>query len=65
MLQAILLTYLSFFFLSSSGYDKAATIAKTAHKEGSTLKATAIKLGYLTEEQFEKWVRPQDMLGPK
>lgn len=53
------------FFLSSLGYDKAATIAKTAHKEGSTLKATAIKLGYLTEEQFEKWVRPQDMLGPK
>lgn len=51
--------------LSSSGYDKAATIAKTAHKEGSTLKAVAIKLGYLTEEQFEQWVRPQEMLGPK
>lgn len=48
-----------------SGYDKAATIAKTAHKEGSTLKATAVKLGFLTEEQFDQWVRPQDMLGPK
>uniref|UniRef100_A0A673L601 Fumarate hydratase, mitochondrial n=1 Tax=Sinocyclocheilus rhinocerous TaxID=307959 RepID=A0A673L601_9TELE len=47
------------------GYDKAATIAKTAHKEGWTLKATAVKLGFLTEEQFEQWVRPQDMLGPK
>uniref|UniRef100_A0A4W4F7V4 Fumarate hydratase, mitochondrial n=1 Tax=Electrophorus electricus TaxID=8005 RepID=A0A4W4F7V4_ELEEL len=47
------------------GYDKAATIAKTAHKQGLTLKAAAIKLGYLTEEQFEQWVQPQDMLGPK
>uniref|UniRef100_A0A672PWU9 Fumarate hydratase, mitochondrial n=1 Tax=Sinocyclocheilus grahami TaxID=75366 RepID=A0A672PWU9_SINGR len=47
------------------GYDKAAAIAKTAHKEGWTLKATAVKLGFLTEEQFEQWVRPHDMLGPK
>ncbi|KAL7644986.1 UNVERIFIED_CONTAM: hypothetical protein RMT77_004810 [Armadillidium vulgare] len=47
------------------GYDKAAKIAKTAHKEGSTLKATALKLGYLTEEEFDKWVKPEDMLGPK
>ncbi|KAG0715946.1 Fumarate hydratase, mitochondrial [Chionoecetes opilio] len=47
------------------GYDKAAKIAKTAHREGSTLKATALKLGYLTEEQFDQWVRPEDMLGPK
>ncbi|CAG7835713.1 unnamed protein product [Allacma fusca] len=47
------------------GYDKAAKIAKTAHKEGSTLKETALKLGYLTEEQFDKWVKPEDMLGPK
>mmetsp|Transcript_9330 Transcript_9330/g.15734 ORF Transcript_9330/g.15734 Transcript_9330/m.15734 type:complete len:136 (-) Transcript_9330:60-467(-) len=46
------------------GYDKAAQIAKTAHKEGSTLKATAIKLGHLTEEEFDKWVVPQEMLGP-
>ncbi|XP_057316308.1 fumarate hydratase, mitochondrial-like [Hydractinia symbiolongicarpus] len=47
------------------GYDKAAKIAKTAHKNGSTLKATAIQLGYLTEEQFNEWVKPEDMLGPK
>lgn len=46
------------------GYDKAATIAKTAHKEGKTLKETAIKLGYLTAEQFDEWVRPENMLGP-
>ena len=44
---------------------QAAKIAKTAHKEGSTLKATALKLGYLTEEQFDLWVQPEDMLGPK
>ncbi|KAG7159034.1 Fumarate hydratase-like 1 [Homarus americanus] len=42
-----------------------AKIAKTAHKEGATLKETALKLGYLTEEEFDKWVRPEDMLGPK
>ncbi|XP_055902145.1 fumarate hydratase, mitochondrial-like isoform X1 [Eupeodes corollae] len=47
------------------GYDKAAKIAKTAHKNGTTLKEEAIKLGYLTEEQFEEWVKPCDMLGPK
>ncbi|KAK8779450.1 hypothetical protein V5799_019217 [Amblyomma americanum] len=47
------------------GYDKAAKIAKTAHKEGSTLKETAIKLGFLTAEEFDKWVQPKDMLGPK
>lgn len=47
------------------GYDKAAKIAKTAHKEGGTLKETAIKLGYLTAEQFDQWVKPEDMLGPK
>ncbi|XP_023375012.1 fumarate hydratase, mitochondrial [Otolemur garnettii] len=47
------------------GYDKAAKIAKTAHKNGSTLKETAIELGYLTAEQFDQWVKPKDMLGPK
>lgn len=46
------------------GYDKAAQIAKTAHKEGSTLKESAIKLGHLTEAQFNEWVVPEDMLGP-
>lgn len=47
------------------GYDKAAKIAKTAHKEGTTLKEAALKLGYLNEEQFKQWVKPEDMLGPK
>lgn len=46
------------------GYDKAAKIAKTAHKNGSTLKGTAIELGFLTAEQFDEWVRPENMLGP-
>ncbi|KPJ17273.1 hypothetical protein RR48_08764 [Papilio machaon] len=47
------------------GQYLAAAIAKTAHKEGTTLKDAAIKLGHLTAEQFDKWVRPEDMLGPK
>ncbi|XP_067637954.1 fumarate hydratase, mitochondrial-like [Eurosta solidaginis] len=47
------------------GYDKAAKIAKTAHKNGTTLKEEAINLGYLTAEQFEEWVKPAEMLGPK
>jgi len=47
------------------GYDMAAKIAKTAHKNGTTLKQEAIALGALTEEQFDQWVRPEDMLGPK
>jgi fumarate hydratase class II len=45
------------------GYDKAAEIAKKAHKEGLTLKASALKLGYLSEEQFDEWVRPEAMVG--
>lgn len=45
------------------GYDKAAEIAKKAHKEGLTLKASALKLGYLTEAQFDEWVRPEAMVG--
>jgi len=47
------------------GYDAAAHIAKTAHKEGTTLKESALKLGYLNEQQFKEWVVPEDMLGPK
>lgn len=47
------------------GYDKAAKIAKQAHREGTTLKEAALKLGYLTSEQFDQWVKPEDMLGPK
>ncbi|MCK7419362.1 class II fumarate hydratase [Enterobacter asburiae] len=45
------------------GYDKAAEIAKKAHKEGLTLKASALALGYLTEEDFDAWVRPEAMVG--
>ncbi|MGN6665785.1 MAG: class II fumarate hydratase [Trinickia sp.] len=45
------------------GYDKAAQIAKKAHKEGTTLKAAALALGYVTEAQFEEWVRPEAMTG--
>lgn len=45
------------------GYEKAAHIAKSAHKNGTTLKEEAIKSGYLTEEQFELWVRPANMVG--
>ena len=44
------------------GYDKAADIAKKAYKEGTTLKQAAIALNYLTEEEFDKWVRPADMV---
>jgi fumarate hydratase class II len=46
------------------GYDKAAKIAKTAHKEGTTLKAAALKLGYLTEKQFADWIKPEEMTKP-
>ena len=45
------------------GYDKAAEIAKKAYKEGSTLKLAALALGYVTEKQFDEWVRPEDMVG--
>lgn len=45
------------------GYYKAAEIAQTAHKNGSTLKETAIALGYLTDEEFDQWVKPEDMVG--
>lgn len=45
------------------GYDKAAEIAKKAHKEGLTLKESALKLNYLTAEEFDSWVRPEDMVG--
>jgi len=46
------------------GYDNAAKIAKTAHKNGTTLKEEAVKLGLLTAEQFDKIVRPEQMIGP-
>lgn len=45
------------------GYYKAAEIAQTAHRDGGTLKETAIKLGYLTAQEFDAWVNPLDMVG--
>ncbi len=45
------------------GYEKAAKIAKTAHENGSTLKEEAVNLGYLTADEFDEWVRPEDMIG--
>ncbi|MDO9420094.1 MAG: class II fumarate hydratase [Herminiimonas sp.] len=47
------------------GYDKAAKIAKQAHHDGSTLKETALGLGFVTSEEFDLWVQPQDMIHPK
>ena len=47
------------------GYDNATTVAKTAHKNGTTLKEEAIRLGFVDEETFDKVVRPEDMIGPK
>jgi fumarate hydratase class II len=45
------------------GYDKAAQIAKHAHKKGTTLRQAALDLGFLTAEQFDAWVRPEKMVG--
>jgi fumarate hydratase class II len=47
------------------GYDNATTVAKTAHKNGTMLKEEAVKLGFVTPEQFDAIVRPEQMLGPK
>ncbi|WP_306350274.1 class II fumarate hydratase [Flavobacterium sp. '19STA2R22 D10 B1'] len=45
------------------GYYKAAEIANTAHKNGTTLKEEAVRLGYVTSEEFDEWVKPEDMVG--
>lgn len=45
------------------GYDKAAKIAKNAHAKGTTLKESALELDYLTEAQFDEWVKPEEMVG--
>lgn len=45
------------------GYYKAAEIANTAHKNGTTLKEEAVRLGYVTPEQYDEWVKPEDMIG--
>lgn len=47
------------------GYDNAAKVAKKAHKENKTLKQAVVELGLLTEEEFDKFVRPENMIGPK
>ena len=47
------------------GYDKAAEIAKKAHREGTTLKAAALALGYVAEDEFDAWVRPETMVGSR
>jgi fumarate hydratase class II len=47
------------------GYDAATKVAKTAHKNGTTLREEAIALGYVEGEAFDRIVRPEDMIGPK
>ena len=47
------------------GYDKASEIAKAAHKRGTTLREEAVRLGHVREEDFDRLVRPEDMVGPK
>ena len=47
------------------GYDRAAEIAKKAHREGSTLRAAALALGHVQAEDFDRWVRAEQMIGPK
>ena len=47
------------------GYDRAAEIAKRAHRDGSTLKEAALALGYVTAEEFDQWVQPERMVGPQ
>jgi fumarate hydratase, class II len=46
------------------GYDKAAKIAHTAHVDGSSLRDAAVKLGFSSTEEFDRWVRPEDMTRP-
>jgi fumarate hydratase, class II len=47
------------------GYDRAAEIAKKAHREGTGLREAAVALGYVSEAQYDQWVRPEEMIGPK
>jgi len=46
------------------GYDNAAQVAHKAHHEGTTLREAAMALGFVTPEQFDEWVRPEDMTHP-
>ena len=45
------------------GYYKSAEIANTAHQNGTTLKEEAVRLGYVTAEQYDEWVKPEEMIG--
>lgn len=47
------------------GYDKAAKCAKKAHKEGTTLKEAVLSLGYMSSEDYDNWVRPENMISPQ
>lgn len=47
------------------GYDKAAAVAKKAHGDGTTLRQAALDLGFVSEQEFDAWVRPESMLGPR
>ena len=47
------------------GYEKAAEIAKKAHKDGSSLRQAALALAHVTAEEYDQWVRPEDMVRPK
>jgi fumarate hydratase class II len=47
------------------GYDNAAKLAKKAHRDGLTLRQAALELGLVSEEDFDRWVRPEQMTGPK
>ena len=47
------------------GYDKASEIAKSAHKRGTTLREEAVRLGHVSAEDFDRLVRPEDMIAPK
>ena len=46
------------------GYDKASEIAKSAHKNGTTLREEALRLGYVDADEFDQIVRPENMIGP-
>jgi fumarate hydratase class II len=46
------------------GYEKAARISQMAYREGTSLREAAVKLGYVTGEQFDRWVKPEDMTHP-
>ena len=46
------------------GYDNATTVAKTAHKNGTTLKEEAVKLGFVDDKTFDEMVKPENMVGP-